>query len=119
MDFLIDSLAGFSSGFIGALGLGGGGVLLLYLSLFLGIEQLTAQGINLIFFIPIALMSVFKHKKSGLIDKKIVIKFALLGFLGAVAGFMLANFLSGDILRKIFGGFLIILGLFSLFEKKK
>ena len=50
-------LAAFFSGLAGSLGLGGGGVLVLYLALALGMSQLKAQGINLLFFIPCAVLS--------------------------------------------------------------
>ena len=51
-------LAGLFSGILGSMGLGGGAVLVIYLSLFTETKQLTAQGINLLFFIPIAAVSV-------------------------------------------------------------
>lgn len=51
-------LAGLLSGIIGSMGLGGGAVLIIYLSLFTETEQLRSQGINLLFFIPIALIAV-------------------------------------------------------------
>ena len=52
MSYFWAALAGTLSGVIGAMGLGGGGVLIIYLTLFLGMEQGIAQGVNLIFFIP-------------------------------------------------------------------
>ena len=51
-------LAGLFSGIIGAMGLGGGAVLIIYLSVFTDMPQLEAQGINLIFFIPIAIAAL-------------------------------------------------------------
>ena len=58
-------IAGLLAGVIGAMGLGGGAVLIMYLSLLADIPQLKAQGINLIFFLPIALVavSVYAFKK--------------------------------------------------------
>lgn len=60
-------LAAFFSGLAGSLGLGGGGVLVLYLVLALGMPQLKAQGINLLFFIPCAVLSsiVYSFKSSS------------------------------------------------------
>ena len=55
---IVALLAGLASGFIGSLGLGGGAVLIIYLNLFTDTPQLKAQGINLIFFVPIALAAV-------------------------------------------------------------
>ena len=51
-------LAGLLSGIIGGMGLGGGVVLIIYLTVFLDTPQLKAQGINLLFFIPIAITAV-------------------------------------------------------------
>ena len=58
-------LAGLFSGILGGMGLGGGGILIIYLSLFTDIKQLTAQGINLLFFIPIGLiaLTIYAFKK--------------------------------------------------------
>ena len=54
-------LAGLFSGVIGAMGLGGGAVLIIYLALFTDTAQLKAQGINLLFFIPIAAAAVIVY----------------------------------------------------------
>jgi uncharacterized membrane protein YfcA len=118
LDFLFATLAGILAGMAGSLGLGGGGVLLLYLTIFAGVPQIKAQGVNLIFFIPCAVIAVIKHLKSGLIEKKLVLEFALIGLLGAVGGFLAANLMGGELLQKIFGGFLILIGI-TAFKKKK
>lgn len=119
MEFLIASIAGMVSGLCASLGLGGGSILLLYLTLFAGTAQLTAQGINLLFFIPCSALALVGHFRSGLIEKKIVLKFILFGLAGAAGGFLLAGILGGELLRKAFGGFLIIIGIMSFFNKKK
>ena len=69
-------LAAFFSGLAGSLGLGGGGVLVLYLVLALGMPQLKAQGINLLFFIPCAVLSSIVYSFKKLIDWKSVLLFA-------------------------------------------
>ena len=110
-------LAGFLSGIIGAMGLGGGGVLLIYLSAFLGVEQLKAQGINLLFFIPIGIVAVIIYAIKGEIKWKKIIPFALFGLIGAVIGFFLSKFLGAKITAKIFGGLLVFLGIKQIFKK--
>ena len=112
-------LAGLFSGILGSMGLGGGGVLILYLALFTSTPQLTAQGINLLFFIPIGVLSVIIYSFKKQIKWKIVFKISLFGVIGAVAGFYLARLLGGGITGKIFGGFLIIMGIIQLFKKTK
>ena len=58
MSTVIAVIAGFLSGLIGSMGFGGGGVLIIYLTVFADTPQIKAQGINLMFFIPCAFLSV-------------------------------------------------------------
>ncbi len=111
-------LAGLFSGILGSMGLGGGGILIIYLSLFTKTPQLTAQGINLLFFIPIGILSVIIYTVKKQIKWKTTIKIAIFGIVGAILGIFLADFLGGDITRKIFGGLLIIMGVLEIFKKK-
>ncbi len=110
-------LAGLLSGIIGAMGLGGGAVLIIYLTLFADIEQLTAQGINLLFFIPIATVSVIIYSFKKQIKWKTVLKISAVGLIGTLLGWLLADFLGGKLISKIFGGLLLILGIKEIFSK--
>ncbi len=112
-------LAGLMSGIIGGMGLGGGAVLIIYLTVFKNVEQLKAQGINLLFFIPIALTAVIIYAFKKQIKWKVTLPIALGGVLGAVGGFFLTDFLGGNFTAKLFGGFLILLGIKELFVKSK
>ena len=60
---ILEILTGFLSGIISGMGIGGGTILIPALSLFLNINQHTAQGVNLLFFIPTAIVALFIHKK--------------------------------------------------------
>ena len=111
-------LAGLFSGVIGAMGLGGGAVLIMYLSLFTDTKQLTAQGINLLFFIPIALVSVIVYSLKKKIKWKTVIIFAISGLLGTFLGWWLAGIIKAQIITKIFGGVLVIFGIKEIFTKR-
>ncbi|MGI6279027.1 MAG: TSUP family transporter [Acutalibacteraceae bacterium] len=110
-------LAGLFSGIVGAMGLGGGAVLIIYLNLFTDTKQLTAQGINLLFFIPIAVVAVVVYAIKKQIKWKITLKLALWGFAGAVIGIWFSDLLGGDLTEKIFGGLLVIMGLREIFAK--
>jgi uncharacterized membrane protein YfcA len=110
-------LAGLLSGIVGAMGLGGGAVLIIYLTLFTETEQLTAQGINLLFFIPIAVIAVLIYAKRKLIEWKTVFKTASCGVIGSALGIYLGGFIGGEWISKIFGLFLCILGLIEIFKK--
>ena len=112
-------LAGLFSGILGSMGLGGGAVLVIYLALFTDTPQLKAQGINLLFFVPIALIAVIIYAIKKQIEWKTTIKLSLWGMAGAVLGLMGASFLGGEITAKIFGGMLIIIGINEIFLKDK
>ncbi|MDR1892508.1 MAG: sulfite exporter TauE/SafE family protein [Oscillospiraceae bacterium] len=114
MNFIIASTAGLFAGAAGALGLGGGGVLMIYLTLFAQTGQLEAQGINLLFFLPTAAVAVCLHAKEGLIKWKTVWPAILLGVIGAGAGFWVSGVLGGSFLRTAFALLLIFLGLREL-----
>lgn len=110
-------LAGLLSGVIASMGMGGGAVLLIYLNLFTGIEQLSAQGINLIFFIPTAVFSLVIYIKNKEIEFRRVLPLAALGILGAAVGLYLTTIIKAAFLSKIFGSFLVMLGIKEIFSK--
>lgn len=110
--------AGLLSGIIGAMGMGGGGVLLIYLTAFAGIEQMQAQGINLLFFLPCGLLAVIIYTVKKQINWKTVLKMWLGGVVGAGLGFLCAEAIDTAWLSKIFAVFLIVFGLSQLFLKQ-
>lgn len=110
-------LAGLFSGILGAMGLGGGAVLIIYLTLFTNTEQLAAQGINLLFFIPIALLSVIIYSIKKKIKWRLTIILSLWGLIGAALGIMLTKYLGGEITSKLFGALLIIMGIYEIFKR--
>ena len=104
---------------LSALGMGGGGILLLYLVLALNMEQLQAQGINLIFFLPCAVIAIIFYTKKHLIDWKAALPILAGGVLGVGLGVWIAGAISADWLARIFGVFLLILGVREYFSKDK
>lgn len=112
-------LIGFITGLIASMGLGGGFVLIIYLTFFMGMSQSEAQGVNLLFFLPIALFSTFIHGKNRLIKWKLLPYAVISGIIGAAAGSFLSLFMGDEILRRLFGGLIIIIGIKEVFHKKK
>ena len=112
-------LAGLFSGTAGAMGLGGGAVLIIHLALFTDTSQLKSQGINLLFFIPIALAAVTVYSLKKNIKWRLVLKTSVWGLAGSAAGLMITGRIGGEITGKIFGGLLIIMGLLEIFGKKE
>ncbi|MDE7230922.1 MAG: sulfite exporter TauE/SafE family protein [Oscillospiraceae bacterium] len=109
-------LIGFLTGVLASMGLGGGFILVVWLTMFTGAEQRAAQGVNLLFFLPIALISLIIHLKNGLVNKSLVKKLALGGIAGAVTGTFAAQHMSNDFLRTLFALFLLGFGLRELFS---
>ncbi len=115
----IDIIAAVISAVISSMGLGGGGVLILYLTLFKNTPQLKAQGKNLFFFIPCSIASLFIYYKNGLIKIKKILPMVFGGIIGVFAGNMFIKEIPESMLRIIFGVFLVISGIGTVFSKKK
>lgn len=106
------------SGIIGGMGIGGGTILIPALTIFLKTPQHIAQSINLISFIPTAIVAIISHLKQGNIEKRITFKLIISGIFGAIIGSYFAIKLPGDILRRMFGVFLLVMGIYEVCCKK-
>lgn len=123
MEILLGAVCVFVSGLISAMGLGGGSALIIYLSLYLGLEQKISQGLNLAFFIPTAIFSLYFHNKNGYLkfENKSILKnkgFLLLlfgGIVGTILGGIFLKDLENNFLRKIFGVLLLLIGIKDIF----
>ena len=104
-------LAGVVSGVIGGMGMGGGTLLIPILTIFLSFEQKNAQAINLLVFIPMAIVALIIHIKNKLVDLKVGVPIICSGVIFSIAGSMLAGLLGNEILQKIFGVFLLGIGI--------
>lgn len=101
------------------MGIGGGTVLIPALTMFLNINQHTAQGVNLLFFIPTAIIALIIHKKNGNLDIKTAIPLMLWGLIGALCGSLLAIKIKPEILKRLFGGFLFLMGGYEIYKGLK
>lgn len=115
---MMEAIIGFLTGVMASMGLGGGFVLVVWLTLFADVQQRTAQGINVLFFLPIAFVSLIMHLKNGLVNKLLVKKLAVGGLLGAAVGTLVSQVIANDLLRKLFALFLLAFGLRELFAKR-
>ncbi|MBR5485072.1 MAG: sulfite exporter TauE/SafE family protein [Oscillospiraceae bacterium] len=111
MGLFFDLAAGFFAGVLASMGLGGGVVLMIYLRMVSNLSQLTAQGLNLAFFIPIGVTAAIIHLKNGLISKQAALLCIPTGILGAAAASLLAAKLSEQFLSNIFAFLLLWIGL--------
>lgn len=113
---MLNIIIGFFSGIISGMGIGGGAILIPALIMFEKISQQTAQGINLTYFIPTALIALFVHLKNKSIQIKTALLLGVSGLPGAVLGSFLASSLKGEVLRKMFGIFLLFVGIYEIFK---
>ena len=117
MRLLVPALAGAAAGVLSGFGVGGGTLLLIYMTSFAGVEQHLAQGINLLYFLPTAATALPAHLKNGYVDKKTVLPAVCAGLVGTAAAAWAATALDVSLLRRFFGAFLICIGLYELFRK--
>ena len=112
--WLLPVLAGFCTGILSAWGVGGGTLLLLIMTLFLGVEQADAMAINLLYFLPTAAMGVIAHKRNGLLETEALKSAIPWGAAAAVGGALLATAVDTDALRRLFGVYLLLAAAGSL-----
>lgn len=110
---------GFFSGIISGMGIGGGAILIPAITMLFSVTQQQAQNINLIYFIPTAIIALITHTKEKNIEKKFLFRIIIFGIIGAVVGAMVAMRMESDVLRKCFGGFLLVMGVLEFFKGRK
>ena len=117
--FPIAVLAGILLGFLSGLGIGGASLLMLWLTLVLGMDHASARGINLLFFIPSALIACLFRWKQGTLQWKQILP-AIIAGCAAAAGFSwLSMYLDTPVIKKLFGILLIATGLRELFYRPR
>lgn len=119
MSWLLSLLAGAATGILSGFGVGGGTLLLLWLTMVQGMGQFQAGGINLLYFVSCALPALWSHIRHGLVEKKAVLWCVLTGVIACVGGAFLAAYLEVGTLRRVFGVFLLVVGFRELFSKSE
>jgi uncharacterized membrane protein YfcA len=109
-------IGGLVGGLVGGMGMGGGTLLIPILTLLAGFEQLEAQGINLISFIPMSIIALFLHFKNKLVKFKQTYFLAIVGAVVSLLSALLAVHINNTILKKLFALFLIAIGIWQLIE---
>ena len=106
-------------GVLSGLGVGGGSLLILWLTMVLGMEHDVARGINLLFFLPAAAVACVFRWKQGAVKLKNVLPAMIAGCIAAAVCSWVGIGLDMAVLKKLFGGLLIVTGLRELFYKPK
>ncbi|MBP3313560.1 MAG: sulfite exporter TauE/SafE family protein [Oscillospiraceae bacterium] len=114
---LLSVIAGALCGVLSGYGVGGGSLLMVWMTAVLSMPQRAAQGVNLLFFLPTAGLSIFFHYKNRVLCKKAILPASLGGVGAAILGAILACAIDGGILRKGFGFFLLVVGVLEWRKK--
>ncbi len=119
IDFCTAFLAAAFCGLLAGMGLGGGSLLILYLTAVQGMDPVAARGINLVFFLPAAVIAtVFRIRKGSLPIQK-VMPAVWAGILFATGFSFISSRLDMGLLQKLFGTLLLATGLRELFYRPR
>ena len=114
MSFLWFSLIGVLSGVFAGMGMGGGTFLIPLLTILMKVNQQVAQCVNLLVFIPIAIVVLIIYSKQKLLKLKGVFWLVVPATIVSILGSLLAIDIRGKTLKIIFGIFLILVGIFMV-----
>ena len=117
-EILLPLLAGCATGILSAWGVGGGTLLLLIMTLFLGVDPAAARAVNLLYFLPTAAMGLLTYRKEGLLERPVLTAAVPWGMVAAAVGAWLSTALDADHLRRPFGVFLLVAGGMTLARKE-
>ena len=112
-------IAGILGGILGGMGMGGGTILIPLLSLFFTVGQHTAQAVNLIAFIPMSIVALVIHFKNKLVRFEKTLLIILPGIATCIIGCYISRLITGDLLKRCFGGFLIVLSIYQFITQIK
>ena len=119
IDFCIAFLASAFCGTLAGMGLGGGSLLILWLTLVLGVTQDVARGINLMFFLPTAAISCAFRLRQRVLKWQLILPAIVAAVVGALLFGWLGKEIDTDLLRKPFGILLLATGLRELFYRPR
>lgn len=117
ISWILPCCIGIATGILSGFGVGGGSLLLIYLTTFATIGQHEAQAINLVYFLPAALAALPAHRKNGFLETRTAGYAILGGLVCTVIAALISNRLDVSLLRKLFGVFLLLIGLRELFYR--
>ena len=111
---MIEIIISIISGMITGLGMGGGSILIVLLTVFKGIDQKVAQGINLLFFISTSIIASIINGKQCLIKKNVLFPIMVVGIIGTIVGAILSSIIDTKILKKCFAGFIFLIAVYEV-----
>ncbi len=111
-------IAAFMAAILSGMGIGSAGLFVLYLTLVTGYSQPEAQAVNLLFFLVSAGTSLLIHRKERRIPRRVALFLIAWAIPGALVGSYLVRVLDATLIRRIFGGMLVVTGLPTLLSRR-
>ena len=119
LDWLIPISIATVLGFLAGMGVGGGSLLLLWLTQIVGMEQPQARILNLLFFLPAAMVATVFHKKETKPDRRVWIPGIIAGCGSALVFSLIGRSFDMELMKKLLGGLLILTGLREVFYRPR
>lgn len=119
MNIVVEILAGTVIGALSSLGIGGGSLLMLWLTLAAGMDSRPARLINLMSFLPCALIACLFRWRQGRLNWSVALPAIAAGCVGSVIGCLLGGWVDTSLLQRIFGGVLILFGIREIFYRPR
>lgn len=118
-EFIPSLLIAIVLGFLAGIGVGGGSLLILWLTMVVGMPYPQARILNLLFFLPAAVIACLFKKKQGELPFKKILPAVIAGAVAAGLFSFIGYFLDVRILQGLFGALLVLTGIRELFYKPK
>lgn len=119
VEYLIPLLIATVLGFLAGMGVGGGSLLLLWLTQVAMIPQAQARILNLLFFLPAAIVSTLFRVKKKIIQPGITLPALTAGCAAAAIFSLLSRTLDIELMKKLLGGLLILTGIREIFYRPR
>ena len=116
---MLPIIFGIIAGIVTGLGMGGGTILILLLSLFMNLDQHIAQWANLVFFIPTSLAAIAINIKQKNVDFKLAVNISIFGILGSIIGVLISEKIPSAHLKKYFAVFILIIAVHEIYKLYK
>ena len=119
MSWIVTACAAFLAAVLSGLGVGSAGIFVLYLTAWAGLGQAEAQGVNLLFYLISGGASMLLHARRRNIPWRLVAFLVVSAIPGTLLGTYLVRIMDAELLRRLFGGMLIVTGLPALLQGSK
>ena len=119
METVFVMLGAFAIAVLSGMGVGSGGLLVVFLTLVADVSQIRAQGMNLLFFLFASGAAMLVHIQKRRLSLSVILLVAAAGLLGTLPGTYAALILPEVLVRRLFGGMLLLSGTVSLLRRGK